>query len=404
VTIRSRLHPYPAMLPDRLADAIAARFVERGMAVLDPFCGTGRSLLAAAAQGADCTGTDVNPLACLVTMAKTCRLSQQRLHHLARDAKNRPDYEGPEIPTRPWGAHVDWFDGSTVRELSQIVGWINGRKRATPEVILLSAVLSATTRAVSFARLSSWKLHRMSASDRQRWQPSAWQVFSDRLSAVAERPMNLPDSAGSVRCWLADVLDLPRHLGEHSRTGHFDLVFTSPPYGDSRTTVQYGALSRLCLTAVRHINGLPLEIEMVSETDARALGGPASPSSASGTGTADLKPYWHGGRGNEARMRVARFSSGMCDAIDIVAEVCAPRSRVVMVVGRRLAGGWRLRLDDLVRDRLAYHGFREDGSWRRRIGPKLTPRKVNSRGGTKAGAARVVPTMSEEFIVVMRRG
>lgn len=392
------------MLADPLAEAIAARFVEPGARVLDPFCGTGRSLLAAAAQGGDCTGTDVNPLACLVTIAKTCRVRQRRLRQLARVAEDRPCYEGPEIPTRPWGAQVEWFGGPTVTELSQIVGWINSQKRPTSEVILLSAVLSAVTRDVSFARLSSWKLHRMPPADRRRWQPSPWKLLSGRLSALAARPMNMPESSGPVRCFHADILDLPARLCENGSTSQFDLVFTSPPYGDSRTTVQYGALSRLCLTAVRHVEGLPLNVDTVSETDARALGGPASPGSTPGLVDVDLKPYWHGGYDNEARIRVARFTSGMFEALDIIAGMCASRSRVVMVVGRRLAGGWRLRLDALVRDRLAYHGFREDGSWQRRIGPKLTPWRINSRGGTKSGTSRVVPTMSEEFIVVVQRG
>jgi len=404
VTIRSRLHPYPAMLPDPLAEAIAARFVVPGMKVLDPFCGTGRSLLAAAAGGADCIGTDVNPLACLVTVAKTCNVPQGQLHQLARAASDRPDCKGPDIPTRPWGARVQWFGRPTVAELSQIVGWINSCKRPTPEVILLSAILSATTRDVSFARISSWKLHRMATSDRRRWRPSPWEVFSDRLCALAERPMEMPSSSGRVTCLLGDVMDLPRHLGEMGAGGRFDLVFTSPPYGDSRTTVQYGALSRLCLTAVRHVNGLPLCVDTVSDTDARALGGPMSPASASGVVSTNLRPYWHGGYENEARTRVARFYWGMRNALDVVAELCAPRSRVVMVVGRRLAGGWRLRLDDLVRDRLAHHGFREDGGWQRRIGPKLLPWRINSRGGSTAPASRVVPTMSEEFVVVMKRG
>src|SRR3546814_20394921 len=35
--------------------------------------------------------------------------------------------------------------------------------------------------------------------------------------------------------------------------GCFDVVLTSPPYGDSRTTVQYGSASAICLDVVSRI-------------------------------------------------------------------------------------------------------------------------------------------------------
>ena len=71
VTRLSSIHPYPAMIADPLAEQLANEFVSTGMRVLDPFCGTGRTLLAAAARGADCIGFDVNPHAVLLVKAKS---------------------------------------------------------------------------------------------------------------------------------------------------------------------------------------------------------------------------------------------------------------------------------------------------------------------------------------------
>src|SRR5687768_12034639 len=66
----SRWHPYPAMIADDLATELASLHVRQGSRVLDPFCGSGRLLMAAAAKGASCFGYDVNPLARLLTEAK----------------------------------------------------------------------------------------------------------------------------------------------------------------------------------------------------------------------------------------------------------------------------------------------------------------------------------------------
>jgi site-specific DNA-methyltransferase (cytosine-N4-specific) len=48
----------------------------------------------------------------------------------------------------------------------------------------------------------------------------------------------------------------PKRVSLSERDGMFDHVLTSPPYGDSNTTVQYGAASGICLDVVTRISGL----------------------------------------------------------------------------------------------------------------------------------------------------
>src|SRR5213594_3721282 len=70
MTRLSRLHPYPGMIADDLALRLCRKYVKRGYRVLDPFCGTGRTLLAAAEHGGIGVGIDTNPLATLLVSAK----------------------------------------------------------------------------------------------------------------------------------------------------------------------------------------------------------------------------------------------------------------------------------------------------------------------------------------------
>ena len=66
-------HPmcsYLAMFPAGLAHAFIARYSRRGDVVLDPFSGRGTTALQACAEGRVGVGTDLNPMAHLLTGAK----------------------------------------------------------------------------------------------------------------------------------------------------------------------------------------------------------------------------------------------------------------------------------------------------------------------------------------------
>src|SRR4051812_19828146 len=97
----SRWHPYPAMVADELALRLASTYVRPGMRVLDPFCGTGRLLFAAArTEGTHCLGLDINPLACLVTDAKAANPTIARLRALREEAAAKPRIRGARLTLR----------------------------------------------------------------------------------------------------------------------------------------------------------------------------------------------------------------------------------------------------------------------------------------------------------------
>ena len=66
------LHPYPAKfitdIPDALLDALP---IPPCTAVLDPFCGSGATLVESQRRGIPCIGIDLNPIAGLITRVKT---------------------------------------------------------------------------------------------------------------------------------------------------------------------------------------------------------------------------------------------------------------------------------------------------------------------------------------------
>jgi hypothetical protein len=70
-----RLHPYPAkFIPQIAADIIQEHTNERHV-VFDPFCGSGTTLVEALLHSRRSIGCDNNPIAALVSRAKTTPLS-----------------------------------------------------------------------------------------------------------------------------------------------------------------------------------------------------------------------------------------------------------------------------------------------------------------------------------------
>ena len=66
-----RLHPYLGKFVPQLVEALLDRYVSPGGRVLDPFAGSGTTLVQALEQGYDATGVDVASFNCLLMRVKT---------------------------------------------------------------------------------------------------------------------------------------------------------------------------------------------------------------------------------------------------------------------------------------------------------------------------------------------
>ena len=117
------IHPYPAKLLASIPYYILSTdiFCPKGGLVLDPFCGSGTVLLEAIISGRNAIGADANPIARLISRAKTCNVDVVRLEKelnkiLHRVAKDR-DAAIPAFPNRDY-----WFSQSVQRQLANLLG------------------------------------------------------------------------------------------------------------------------------------------------------------------------------------------------------------------------------------------------------------------------------------------
>src|SRR5262249_60112272 len=66
-----RLHPYLGKFVPQLVEELLRRYVEPGGRVLDPFAGSGTTLVQSLESGHDAVGVDIAPFNCLLMRVKT---------------------------------------------------------------------------------------------------------------------------------------------------------------------------------------------------------------------------------------------------------------------------------------------------------------------------------------------
>ena len=86
-----RLHPYLGKFIPQLAEVLLRRYAPRGGCVLDPFAGSGTTLVQALESGLDATGLDVAAFNALLVRVKTERYNLFVFEREVRDVVRRLD-------------------------------------------------------------------------------------------------------------------------------------------------------------------------------------------------------------------------------------------------------------------------------------------------------------------------
>ncbi len=110
-----RLHPYLGKFIPQLAGTLLERYVPRGGHVLDPFAGSGTTLVQALESGFDATGVDIAAFNCLLMRVKTQDYNLFVLERELRDVVSRLD--DATTRAKPSGYMREWFAPQAAREL-----------------------------------------------------------------------------------------------------------------------------------------------------------------------------------------------------------------------------------------------------------------------------------------------
>jgi DNA methylase len=110
-----RLHPYLGKFIPQLVEALLDRYFAPGARVLDPFAGSGTTLVQAIESGMDATGADIAAFNCLLMRVKTERYDLFALESELRDVLAR--LEGASSAARPSGYLRRWYAPRAASEL-----------------------------------------------------------------------------------------------------------------------------------------------------------------------------------------------------------------------------------------------------------------------------------------------
>src|SRR5947199_7982500 len=104
-----RLHPYLGKFIPQLVETLLDRYVARGGHVLDPFAGSGTTLVQALESGVDATGVDIAAFNCLLMRVKTAQYDLGELGEELRDVAARVD-SLPRRGARTSGYVRRWYE------------------------------------------------------------------------------------------------------------------------------------------------------------------------------------------------------------------------------------------------------------------------------------------------------
>ncbi|MGF9760544.1 DNA methyltransferase [Microvirga sp. 0TCS3.31] len=218
------LHPYPAkfipQIPRRAIEAWSAP----GDLIYDPFAGCGTTLLEASLLGRRAVGTDNNPVAILVSKAKTAIYHDADLEKLRRFSEHLL-VALPKAPARPDlipdnSNFLNWFSPPVLDRLASLKGLILDHEE--PVRTLLLAVFSAIIVRVSYQDSDT----RYARTKRDVVPADVDKIFGARLLEVRKRlPEIMSNARESVTIYQADARAVP-----HIKTESVALIVTSPPY------------------------------------------------------------------------------------------------------------------------------------------------------------------------------
>ena len=228
-----RLHPYLGKFVPQLVEALVERYVVLGGHVLDPFAGSGTTLVQSLESGRDATGADVAGFNCLLMRVKTKRHNLDAVRRDLLWAHGRAEaFEADGRVPREATSYVRaWYAPRAAAELLHFRGLVDEVASSDVLRVILARAARSARRTTHFdldfprePQIDPYWCHKHRRTCRPVEEARRFLLrytldTLDRLETFAAA--RGPDAHASVRHGDARELDLG---------GPFDGVVTSPPY------------------------------------------------------------------------------------------------------------------------------------------------------------------------------
>jgi DNA modification methylase len=390
-TVYPNLHKYPAtMLPQIGIEILKELNVKNGV-LLDPYCGSGSSF----ASGLECGltemhGFDINPLAVLISKVRFTKISVKELaeakvifrnniYEFLKDEKNIDTLERPQI------TNIDfWFSKEVTAHLTVIKHFIDIISDENIKRFFLIP-FSETVRECSYTRNNEFKLFRMKSEDLLHFNPDVISVYLKKLedTMVLYNYFYFPKLSEKINVNVQYATFKPKNE-------YFDIVLTSPPYGDSRTTVAYGQFSTL--------SNEWLGIDYARKIDGMLMGGVKTKQNIESGLISDYISEINK-VDNKRALEVSAFYNDLDNSIQKIAKSVCKGGKSIYVVGNRIVKNVQLPTDQFIAEKFEENGFKHLITYERALSNKSMP----SKNSPTNVAGRTVNTMLFEYVVICEK-
>lgn len=415
-SIRENTHvyyQYPAMMVPYLQRDLIQMIInlQPGIKyVLDPFVGSGTTMTESMFHGLNFVGQDINPLSILLCKAKMGPFQPIALITKAQEINKRAESDLSEEITADFLGLTKWFRSDVAIELSKLQRAITEEKYLWARRFFWIS-LCEVIRLSSNSRTSTYKLHIRPKEEIEKRNISPINLFKNivnRNISELNKQKNALDKLkilkkgyyqGNIEIYLQDSsqrIILPK------RGEFFDLVVTSPPYGDNKTTVPYGQNSFLQL---QWIDFKDVDYQMDSqwlrttlEIDSRSLGGrirglkeclcnleKISPSLSNTIKRLEEEK-------SDRMLRVLAFFNDLNKCIYQISKVLKQNAYLIWTIGNRRVGGIEIPTDLILIELMHHQGMRFVTGVSRDI---LSKRMANRNN--------IASTMRKERILIFRK-
>lgn len=387
-------HVYPAMMIPQVARRLIRLYGQPRGLLLDPFCGSGTSLVEARLAGMNAIGIDLNPFAALLARVKTTDYDLEKAAAEAKRLRHKVEELAKSdcsVPT-PQFFNIDyWFKSEVQSDLAVLRYAIE--HFVVPELKdFFLVAFAATVRECSNTRRREYKLYRLSDAQLSQYNPQVFSTFWEKVGRNLKGLSEFLADRHPDAC--VQVFEGDARLSLPIQDAIIDLIVTSPPYGDSQTTVAYGQFSRLALQWIGYAD------EVAKSVDRRALGGQRRATHVAFHSPTLERTVAHIERQNPKRAaQVAQFYGDFADCFPEISRVSKLGSIGCFVVGNRTVKGVRIPTDQILIEIASCFGWTHLTTYHRRIPNKRMP----LRNSPTNRSGELCDTMTEEHIVILRR-
>ena len=344
--------------------------------------------------GLDVYGQDINPLAVLVAKVRTGPLLPVPLRVSASQALQRAISDTSTELAVDFTYRQKWFRQDVAIDLSRLRRAIQQENELWIRRFLW-VTLAETIRLTSNDRTTTYKLHMRPTHEIESRVVQPIALFSDLLKRNIidlEKYCSELTAKGHLKdglyCGVAQavIADSTRSISCSRPDGvrGFDLVVTSPPYGDNKSTITYGQHSYLALQWIpfgdigKDVD--PTCLDSTLALDTASIGGRrtrnleeqvASLRQASGTLSLTLDDLSKAPRDRVSR--VAAFYTDLLMALEKITAVLRPNAYLIFTIGNRSVGGIEIQNHEILKELLEVRNVTTVAQLQRKIHNRRMP-------------------------------